>query len=105
MPVPKKQLNPEQDEQALEIRKRPHKAESGDIPADLSFSAPVPAPADAAANAAAPKTYTIQPGDSLSKIAKEQLGDASRWKEIFEANKDVIKDPNLIRVGQEITLP
>jgi nucleoid-associated protein YgaU len=51
------------------------------------------------------KTYVVQPGDSLSKIAKEKLGDAARWPEIFELNKDQIKDPNLIHVGQELRLP
>jgi len=58
-----------------------------------------------AAAEAAKKTYVVKPGDSLSKIAKEQLGNASRWPEIFELNKDQIKDPNLIRVGQELKLP
>ena len=58
-----------------------------------------------AAAEAAKKTYVVKPGDSLSKIAKEQLGNASRWPEIFELNKDQIKDPNLIRVGQELQLP
>src|SRR6476620_10860907 len=43
-----------------------------------------------------PKTYTVQKGDSLSKIAKHFYGDASKWKEIFEANKDSIKDPDMI---------
>jgi nucleoid-associated protein YgaU len=51
------------------------------------------------------ETYVVQPGDSLSKIAKEKLGDAARWSEIFELNKDQIKDPNLIHVGQELRLP
>jgi nucleoid-associated protein YgaU len=51
------------------------------------------------------KTYVVQPGDSLSRIAKELLGDAARWPEIFELNKDQIKDPNLIQVGQELRLP
>jgi len=47
----------------------------------------------------------VQSGDSLSKIAKEVLGDAKRWPEIFEANKDKIKDPNLIYPGQELDIP
>jgi nucleoid-associated protein YgaU len=55
--------------------------------------------------AAKARTYVVQPGDSLSKIAKEVLGDASRWPEIFEANKDQIKDPNLIHPGQELKMP
>jgi nucleoid-associated protein YgaU len=52
-----------------------------------------------------PKVYVVKSGDSLSKIAKEVLGDASRWPEIYEANKDQIKDPNLIYPGQELKLP
>jgi nucleoid-associated protein YgaU len=55
--------------------------------------------------AAKKRAYVIQPGDSLSKIAKEELGDASRWPEIFELNKDKIKDPNLIHPGQELKMP
>lgn len=50
-------------------------------------------------------TYAIQPGDSLSKIAKLHFGDASRWPEIFELNRDRIEDPNRIFVGDEIRLP
>ena len=55
--------------------------------------------------AAEPRVYEVKPGDSLSKIAKEVLGDAGRWKEIFEANKDQISDPNIIRVGQKLKIP
>jgi nucleoid-associated protein YgaU len=55
--------------------------------------------------AAKKRVYVVQPGDSLSKIAKEELGDASRWPEIFELNKDQIKDPNLIHPGQEFKMP
>ncbi len=51
------------------------------------------------------KTYTIQPGDSLSKIAKRELGNANAWNLIHEANKDEIKDPNKIYPGQVIKIP
>jgi nucleoid-associated protein YgaU len=54
---------------------------------------------------AKPRVYVVKEGDSLSKIAEEILGDASRWKEILEANKDQIKDPSLIRAGQELCIP
>ena len=50
-------------------------------------------------------TYTVEKGDTLSKIAKEQLGHASAWKQIFEANRDVIDDPDRIFPGQVIKLP
>lgn len=49
--------------------------------------------------------YTVVKGDSLSKIALRELGDANRWEEIYEANKDSIKDPNLIHVGQKLAIP
>ena len=48
---------------------------------------------------------TVETGDSLSKIAKTVLGDAGAWKKIYEVNKDKIKDPNVIYVGQVLTMP
>jgi nucleoid-associated protein YgaU len=51
------------------------------------------------------RTYTVVAGDSLSKIAKKMYGDASKWKLIFEANKDVIKNPDLIHPGQKFEIP
>lgn len=51
------------------------------------------------------KTYTVQSGDTLSKIAKEQLGDASKYMAIFEANRDQLSDPDKIQVGQELIIP
>jgi len=44
-------------------------------------------------------------GDSLSKIAKREYGDPSKWRQIYEANKDVIDNPNLIEPGQDLTIP
>ena len=63
------------------------------------------AQAQAAAAEAKAHTYVVKSGDSLSKIAKEIYGDAKRWPEIFEANKDKIKNPNLIYDGQELRIP
>jgi len=51
------------------------------------------------------RTYTVVGGDSLSKIAKKIYGDGRRWKEIFEANKDTIKNPDLIHPGQVLKIP
>lgn len=50
-------------------------------------------------------TYTVVKGDTLSKIAKRHYGDASKWKALFEANRDVIKNPDLIQIGWVIKLP
>ena len=49
--------------------------------------------------------YTVESGDTLSKIAKTYLGDAMAYPTIFEANKEVIKDPDLIYPGQKIRIP
>ena len=49
--------------------------------------------------------YEIQSGDTLSKIAKQYYGDAMQYPKIFEANREVIKDPDKIFVGQRIRIP
>ena len=50
-------------------------------------------------------TYVVVKGDSLSKIAQRAYGDGRKWRKIFEANKDVIKDPDLIYPGQSLRIP
>ncbi len=55
--------------------------------------------------AAAVKTYTVQAGDNLSKISKQFYGDASKYMKIFDANKDQLKDPNMIKPGQVLKIP
>ncbi|MBT8143132.1 MAG: peptidoglycan-binding protein LysM [Gammaproteobacteria bacterium] len=49
--------------------------------------------------------YVIQPGDTLSKLAKQHYGDAMQYPKIFEANREVIEDPDKIFVGQKIRIP
>lgn len=49
--------------------------------------------------------YTVKKGDTLGAIAKEHLGKASRYTEIFEANQPMLKDPNLIYPGQVLRIP
>lgn len=49
--------------------------------------------------------HTVEKGDSLSKIAKEYLGDAMAYKKIFTANTDILDDPNKIMPGQVLTIP
>jgi nucleoid-associated protein YgaU len=57
------------------------------------------------ASSAAESTYTVRPGDTLSKIAKEKLCDANAYNEIFEANRDQLSDPNKIKPGQVLKIP
>ena len=83
-------------------------------------AAPAPPPAAAAPPAAAKpqavpvsqpaggegETYTVQKGDTLSKIAKHHLGDANAWRKIYDANKAVIGDnPDKIFPGQKLKIP
>ncbi|HEY7923319.1 MAG: LysM peptidoglycan-binding domain-containing protein [Burkholderiales bacterium] len=51
------------------------------------------------------EVYVVKSGDSLSKIAKQHYGNANEWKRIFEANTDVLKDPNKIFPGQKLKIP
>ena len=51
------------------------------------------------------QTYTVNKGDTLSKIAKEFYGSANRWHEIFDANRDQISNPDLIKPGQVLKIP
>jgi 2',3'-cyclic-nucleotide 2'-phosphodiesterase (5'-nucleotidase family) len=50
-------------------------------------------------------TYTVQKGDSLSRIAKRELGSFDRWREIYNANRDKIKDPNVLTLGSQLVVP
>ncbi|HYF62100.1 MAG TPA: LysM peptidoglycan-binding domain-containing protein [Herpetosiphonaceae bacterium] len=62
-------------------------------------AAPPPAPAPQQ------RTYTVQPGDSMRRIAERFYGDEMKWKRIYEANRDKIKNPDLIHPGQEFIIP
>ncbi|WP_019204408.1 LysM peptidoglycan-binding domain-containing protein [Tsukamurella sp. 1534] len=78
-----------------------------DAPAPAREAAPEPAPAPAEAPPAppapAPRTHTVQSGDTLWAIAEQYLGDGNRYTEIAQHNG--IANPDLINVGQVITIP
>ena len=63
------------------------------------------APAAAPAPASEPRTYTVAEGDSLWKIAQHVYGKGGEWQKIYEANKDTIKNPDLIHPGQVLVIP
>lgn len=52
-----------------------------------------------------PRTYTVQSGDTLWKISQEMYGDGSKYMKIFEANTDLLKDPDHIFPGQKLVVP
>jgi len=70
-----------------------------------SSTAPAASPPQATDAIGAGKTYVVVEGDSLSKIAKREYGDANKWRMIYEANKDLINDPDLIYPGQALKVP
>jgi nucleoid-associated protein YgaU len=76
-----------------------------EIVADIQVTAGAGPAAAAAPSPAAPRTYTVKPGDTLSKIAKEQLGNAGAYMKIFEVNKDQLTNPDLIKPGQVLRIP
>ena len=76
-----------------------------DVVADIKVvprAQPQSAPASAGA---AGSTYTVKAGDTLSKIAKEHLGNANAYMDIFNANKDQLTDPDKIKPGQVLKIP
>lgn len=75
-------------------------AQYADLTADLTVDSSLPAPA-----APGPRTYEVVAGDTLSKIAKQFYGDAGKYPKIFEANRDQLKDPNVIKPGQRLKIP
>jgi LysM repeat protein len=75
-----------------------------EVVADIRV-APKAAAAPAAAAPAPAQTYTVKAGDTLSQIAKEHLGNANAYMEIFNANRDQLSDPNKIKPGQVLRIP
>jgi nucleoid-associated protein YgaU len=76
-----------------------------DLIADIQAPAAAAAAAGGAPSTATARTYTVQAGDSLSKISKQFYGDANKYMKIFEANKDKLSDPDKVRPGQELVIP
>jgi nucleoid-associated protein YgaU len=78
-----------------------------DLIADIQAPAAAAAAAAAAGASSTPaaRTYTVQPGDNLSKISKQFYGDANKYMKIFEANKDKLTDPDKVKAGMDLLIP
>lgn len=70
-----------------------------------SIAEPAPEPAAESAAESPQVTYTVQAGDTLSKIAREYYGDSKEYRRIYEANRDKLDDPDEISAGQELVIP
>ncbi|MFB3905593.1 MAG: LysM peptidoglycan-binding domain-containing protein [Acidobacteriota bacterium] len=91
-----KKVDPKYPDIAVEINIDPSLAAAA-APQQTGAGHPAaPAPA---------QSYTVKSGDTLSKIAKQFYGDANAYMAIFEANRDQLQDPNMIRVGQVLKIP
>ena len=75
----------------------------GDSPADVNADIKLDNAEDPVMASAGVRTYVVKSGDTLSKIAKDFYGDASKYMEIAKANN--ISNPDLINVGQELNIP
>lgn len=76
-----------------------------DLTADIAVDPNAPKPAQQAGPASGGQTYTVQSGDTLSKIAKQFYGDANAYMDIFNANLDKLNDPDKISPGQQLVIP
>jgi nucleoid-associated protein YgaU len=77
-----------------------------DLTADITFDATRAAAAAAGGGqGTGGQTYEVKPGDNLSKISKQFYGDPDEYMRIFYANRDKLRDPDRIQVGQQLTIP
>lgn len=99
-----KKVDPSFKDLHAEINVVPHAPQTKSAPAPAQQAPVTPV---SGTKPAAPKeqTYTVVKGDTLSKIAKEYYGNANEYMKIFNANKDQLKDPDKIQVGQVLRIP
>jgi nucleoid-associated protein YgaU len=81
-----------------------------DLIADISVAqqqqqAPTMAAGASVSGGHGQRRYTVQSGDTLSKISKQFYGEPGQYMRIFEANRNVLQDPNKIQPGQELVIP
>lgn len=74
----------------------PAKADFSNVESGVSSTAPA---------ASAEQTYTVASGDNLSKIAKQFYGNANEWQRIYDANRDQLSNPDLVKPGQVLKIP
>ena len=83
----------------------PKKPDFSDVQSGSSSTAASSAGVSAEKASDTVRVYVVQGGDSLSKIAKKFYGDATSWKQIYEANRDLVKNPDVIQPGWKLRIP
>src|SRR5687768_14689363 len=89
-----KLVNPNLDDISLDLQVAEHRTQSAAATPTTNVVQSTPE-----------STYTVQPGDTLSKISRQFYGDSNEYMRIFYANRDKLNDPNKIQVGQQLTIP
>lgn len=88
--------------EALAQRQQQTGTSAGQV-APIVIQAPETTPSSQAANT--PETYTVQAGDTLSRISSRVYGESGRWMDIFQANRDQLPSPNALKPGQVLRIP
>jgi len=82
---------------------------SSDLICDITAPAQAPAATMSAGASVSggqnQRRYTVKSGDTLSKISREFYGDANQYQKIFNANRNILRDPNTLSPGQELVIP
>lgn len=86
-------------------RRRAAQPAAGSAMAPAEVAPIVIAPAREEPADVGPQTYTVQAGDTLSRISAKVYGQSGRWSVIFEANRDVLPSPNALKPGQVLKIP
>jgi nucleoid-associated protein YgaU len=76
-----------------------------DITADIAVNQSLAQGAAVGGSGQGGQTYTVKAGDTLSKVSKQFYGNSSEYMRIFYANREKLRDPDKIQVGQELTIP
>ena len=76
-----------------------------DLTADIGFDAARAAAAAAGGGQGSGQSYEVKPGDNLSKISKQFYGDPDEYMRIYYANRDKLRDPDKLQVGQKLNIP
>jgi nucleoid-associated protein YgaU len=94
------------DDNTTVTRDKPEASEKPDVTTDKSTTTVTPMPLEKpAADDSKPRSYTVKAGDTLGTISKEFYGTTKDYGKILEANRNRINDPNVIHVGEELTIP
>jgi nucleoid-associated protein YgaU len=76
-----------------------------DITADIDINQNLAQGASVGGGSQGSQTYTVKAGDTLSKVSRQFYGNPYEYMRIFYANRDKLRDPDKIQVGQELTIP